>query len=442
VMIKKLALRTDDRFNRYTAILPHEVAHQWWPLTVFSGAEDAAFLSEGMCDYSALLYDEARGVHSTRDSLGHHPLLRPLLLRVEKGLDVALKGKADLRALPTHYLKAAYVHHMLRHILADSVFFRLYRECARRFETRQFNLEDFQRLAEELSGRKLDWFFQQWVTKRGLPRIKIYNVVAAPAGERWVTRGRVRIVGYDKYTVYADVGVHSSSGTVTTSVWLGMDSTGRYRNDVSFEVITPERPDRAILDPDGSLLRQQKLPVKFSDVREPSDGLIVVGTLKHADHLMDLAQKDSAEMAGGSWSVTIKRDRAVTLRDLQQERVFLYGTASENSVAADLAPRFPIGFRGDSVVLARGLRQGAFTPVRDSILSGGEAIFDSSLALLQCIESPYLPRGLLAWIAPLSELAQPSLLPFDASWTLIRGKEEMGSGTWEVRDEENVVEIR
>ncbi len=444
VMIKRLAMRTEDRFNRFSAILPHEVAHQWWPLTVFIGAEDAALLSEGMCDYSAMLFNEARGKLSIRDSLKHHPLLRPLMLRVEKGLDVPLQGKADLRALPTHYLKAAYVHNMLRRILGDSVFFRLYREYARRFETRKAGLEDFQRLAEELSGKKLDWFFQQWVRKRGIPRIKIYNVAAAPAhdGEGWITHGRVRIVGYDRYTVYVSVGVHSSSGTVTASVWLGMDSTGRYRNDAPFEVTSPSKPDYAVLDPDGNVLKMQKLPVKFSDVREPSDGLIIVGTRKHAAHLMELAQKDSAEMAAALWSVTIKRDWTVTLGDLQNERVFLYGNATENSTAADLASRFPVRFRGDSVVVARGFVKGKSATGGDSALSAGEAIFDSTLALLQCIESPYIAHGFLAWIAPLSELATPSLLPYDASWTLVRGKDEIGSGTWEVRDEENFVEIK
>lgn len=445
VMIKRLTLRTDDRFNQARAILPHEIAHQWWPMTVFIDAADAALLSEGMCDYSALLFNESKGRLSVRDSLKHHPLLRPLILRAEEGRDIPLQGKADLRSLPTHYLKASYIHNMLRHIMGDTVFFRLYREYAARFDGKRIGLDDFQRLAEELSGKKLEWFFQQWVRKRGIPRMKIYNVRSVPAGEQWITRGRVRIVGYDQYTALVDVGAQTSSGIVKTSVWLGKDSLGIYRNDMPFEVVSAAKPVRAVLDPDGDVLKKQKLPVKFSDVRDPSDGLLIVGTLQHADYLLELARKDSAEMTAASWSVTIKPDRAVTLGDLQNARVFLYGKASENSTVAELAPRFPIGFRGDSVEIPRALRDsvGGFRAGRsDSARFRGETIFDSTLALLQCIESPYRARGFLAWIAPMSELARPSLSAYDASWAIVRGKDVIGSGTREVRDDETAVEIK
>ena len=67
VMIKRTTLHTDDRFNQARAVLPHEVAHQWWPMTVFVDDVDAALLSEGMCDYSALLFNESKGRLSIRD---------------------------------------------------------------------------------------------------------------------------------------------------------------------------------------------------------------------------------------------------------------------------------------------------------------------------------------------------------------------------------------
>ncbi|MBI3766593.1 MAG: hypothetical protein HY277_08870, partial [Ignavibacteriales bacterium] len=176
IMVKKLAFTTEDRFNKALSVLPHEIAHQWWPATVFVEDQDAAFLSEGMCEYSALLYNESRGTATLRDSLSHHPFLRSLIMRIQQGKDVPLQQKADLRALPTHYLKASYVHNMLRHLVGDSTFFQLYHEYAHRFGKTTAHLSDFEHLAEELSGKKLGWFFDQWVKNRGIPRLKIYNV--------------------------------------------------------------------------------------------------------------------------------------------------------------------------------------------------------------------------------------------------------------------------
>ena len=424
VMVKQIAFTTDDAFNQAKAILPHEIAHQWWPATVFVNEKDLPFLAEGMCEYSSILYNESSGIKTIRDTLSHHPFLRPLINHLLKGKDVPLQQATDMRSLYTQYLKASYVHNMLRRIVGDSVFFRLYHEFAERYASRQASLEDFSRLADELSGKKLDWFFDQWVRKSGVPRLKMYNVRFAQNDSVWRTQGRVRVVGYDKYTVVADVGVETASGVNKTRVVIGGDSLGVYRNDVPFEVITQETPLRAMLDPDGDVLKIQKLPPKFSTLREPSDALFIIGTLQHAGHLLSLARNDSADLARRGWWVTMKDDTAITLAHLQREVVFLYGTSNENRVAAEQQAKFPMHMD------------------RDSVTINGESISDSSLALLQVIENAFNAQGLMCWIAPFSDKAEPVLSPFDSSWLLLRGKDEIAKGTWLLRDEDVVVERR
>ncbi len=426
VMVKKLAFTTADRFNQAASVLPHEIAHQWWPATVFIEDQDAAFLSEGMCEYSAVLYAESRGSMTLRDSLSRHPLLRPLMMRIEQGRDLPLQQKADLRSLPTHYLKASYVHHMLRRMLGDSVFAELYRQYAARFEGKLASLDDFRKTAEELAGKNLGWFFDQWVKKKGVPQIKIYNVKSMPdSSGGWTTRGRVRLLGYEKYTAQVEVGVREPEQLRKRKVFLGADSMGVYRNDVPFEIHTSEKPVRAELDPGGDVLRIRKLPPKLSDLRDPSDGVFIVGGLRDRDYLLALARKDSAAMERSGWSITIRSDSNVTLTDLQRERIVLYGTASQNRVSAQLQGKFPMG------VAPTG-----------SISVGGETLTDSSLALIQIITNPFIPQGLIARIEPLSTLSQPELIPFDVSWTLVRGKDEISSGTWNVKDDDSVVDIR
>lgn len=426
ILVKKLAFETEDVFNQVQSVLPHEIAHQWWPLTVFIRDVDAAFLSEGMCEYSALLYAESSGNMTSRDSLAHHPLLRLLLARVAKGDDQPLQQKVDLRQLPTHYLKASYVHNMLREVMGDSLFRRLYAEYAKRFALSRATLEDFQGIAERLHGRSLDWFFRQWVTGKGIPRLKIYNVKTAPlphSGEGWVTRGRVRVIGYEKYTALVQVGAETAHGMLTTSAWIGGDSAGGYRNDVPFEIRTATRPRKVLLDPDGGLLKIQRIAVKLGELRDRSDGVMIVGTAANGASLEHLARHDSAAMDQSGWSIAIKADTAATLADLQRDHVFLYGTTRENSVARDLAGKFPFACGGDSVMVE------------------GEMMRDSTLGLIQAIENPYLASGTLAWVAPFSPAARPELLPYDYSWVLVRGNDPVAHGVWEVRDDDLVVEI-
>lgn len=73
ILFKRQAFQKEDRYNNITTILPHEVAHQWWPLTVFIEDEDAALLSEGLCEYSSVLFSEWTGLAQARDSLKSHP---------------------------------------------------------------------------------------------------------------------------------------------------------------------------------------------------------------------------------------------------------------------------------------------------------------------------------------------------------------------------------
>jgi hypothetical protein len=424
ILVKQLSFTTNDQFNRIESILAHEIAHQWWPLTVFIDRSDAAFLAEGMCEYSSILFHKEKGLMTGRDSLPHHPLLRPLLMRAQSGQDIPLQRLIDLRTLTTHYLKATYVHHMLRSIIGDSDFMKLYRTYAKQFECKKVRLEDFQSLAESISSKSLEWFFNQWVRKSGIPRLKLYNVHTEQSDSGWRTTCRVRILGYDKFSVVCNLGVNSTDGLEIRNVSLGLDSTGRYINDVPFEMITKKKPTRIQLDPAGDFLKMQKLPAKISDLREPSDGVMIIGTQLHSRVLREIAMHDSTEMQKAGWTLRIKPDSVATLRDLQSERVFIYGKPSENKVAAEIDDKFIHKFRNDSLII------------------NDELFFDGSSALIEAIDNPYFANGLIIRIVPFSEKAKPELMPYNYSWIIARGRDKIESGVWDVVDEDLVVEIK
>lgn len=423
IFVKRTTLKTEDDFNKVQSLLPHEIAHQWWPQTIYVRDEDAAFLSEGLCEYAARLYDESVGTTGPRSAWKSHPLLRPLILRAIRGKEVPLNRAADLRALPTHYLKAAYIHHMLRGIVGDSIFRRIYREFAQRFQVKTVGMKEFQNLAEEVSGKPLGWFFQQWILETGLPRLKLYNVRASQGAKDWRVQGRIRLVGYKSYTTPVTIGVATEAGIARTSVWLGRDSTKTVKNDLPFEVRTESKPLRVVVDPYGDLLKMQKMPVRLSDLREPSNGLMIVGTRRLAGRLLELARRDSAELAQSGWSVRIKPDTASTLSDYRSERVFLYGSPSMNSIAAQIGRRFPIACDDGKC------------------LWNSKVYTDTSLSVTQIIDNPFQEQALLCWIVPLGDSAQPVLRPLDASAVIARRGEVVESWTWSVKDEELEVEI-
>ncbi len=424
IMVKRLAFNTPDRFNQVRTILPHEVAHQWWMGSVFPGERDGALLSEGLSEYSSILFGEASGRAGPRDSLRKSPLLRPLIAKVKRGTAIPLDTAVDIRTVLTQYLKAAYVHHMLRKLIGDAGYRRLLGTFARRFSGRNAAIDDFKMVASEIAGTDLGWFFRQWVSGKGLPSLKVYNARSAKGPEGWRVTGRLRVVGYERYTAPVLIELRGAGAPIRTTVTVGLDSAGTYRNDVPFGFTSASEPSTIVADPDGDLLLLRRLPEKLSDLRDPGDALMIVGGGPLASHYRELAALDSARFRRLGWGVAIRDDSAVTLGDLQRDRVILYGSAEDHGVIRTLPAPFPMAVAGDSIVV------------------NGEIIRDPTLGLIQAIGNPWRDEGVLIWVRPFSERARPELGPYDHSWVLLRGRDEVSSGTWNAVDESMEVEVK
>ena len=421
VLIKKQTLLSTDEFNSADAVLPHEIAHQWFPLTIFIEEKDAALLSEGLCEYAARLFHEAMGDTSMRDDLKNHPMLRSLIARAQQNREVPLQKQADLRALPTHYLKAYFVWNMLRKIMGKEVFDAFLFSYAERFRLKKISLEEFQRLAEEYAGEKnLDWFFEQWVKNTGIPRLKLYNVKKKFNAGQLKTTGNVRIVVYAQFTTPVEIEVQTTTEHSRQSVWLGRNSARKYQNDIPFTCVTDDEPIVVEINPDGDILLSKKISQRFSNLREPSDGILIIGSNGNVDSLFSFARRDSAAMENSGWWISLKADSNVTLADLQQERVFLYGTKEQNSIVEKFENYFSVKIKNDSAFY------------RDSVWCG------DSVGVMQIIENPFRPNGLAIWITQLGTNASLQLLPYPFSYVVFNREKHQAEGTWEVEDDDYI----
>jgi len=71
------------------------------------------------------------------------------------------------------YNKGAWVLHMLRHQLGDATFRRAIKAYLERFRTKEVVTSDLERTFEEVTGRSLAHFFQQWVHSGGYPELEV-----------------------------------------------------------------------------------------------------------------------------------------------------------------------------------------------------------------------------------------------------------------------------
>lgn len=152
----------------------HELAHQWFGDLVTCRDWSHLWLNEGFATYYSLLYDQEvigndyfkyrlRG--NARGIFGNAKDTIPI---VYQGYNSPME-QFSFRAYP----KGGWVLHMLRSELGED----LYRKCVKTYlERHQYKTvvtQDLVEVFEELSGRSLSQFFDQWVYLSGYPEIKV-----------------------------------------------------------------------------------------------------------------------------------------------------------------------------------------------------------------------------------------------------------------------------
>ncbi len=154
-----------------TYLLVHELAHQWWGDDVTMATWDDIWLNEGFATYAEVLYAER--------AAGASPG-RLLTTRYDDGLYAGALGPTvvapvddPFRYTASVYDKGGWVLHMLRRLVGDETFFRGLDAYRRRFRQGNATRGDLRSVFEEVSGRELKSFFDQWVETPFRPVLRV-----------------------------------------------------------------------------------------------------------------------------------------------------------------------------------------------------------------------------------------------------------------------------
>jgi aminopeptidase N len=150
----------------------HEVAHQWWGNAVTEHDWDDVWLSEGFATYFAHLFTEH--VNGRDAFVKAIKADIPVILKEQQelpGTPIVHRNLADMTRVLNRlvYQKGGWTLHMLRGIVGTETFWAGIREYYRRFKNGNATTADFRQVMEQASGRPLSWFFDQWLTRAGIP---------------------------------------------------------------------------------------------------------------------------------------------------------------------------------------------------------------------------------------------------------------------------------
>ena len=205
ISIDEAIVRKKDSAN---STILHELAHQWFGDKVTPRDYGYHWLSESFATYSESLWaEELKGmpgyVQDVQSKITEYfgtTITREGVMPLEK-----YGRSAPSSNYPrTIYVKGAVVLGMLRHQLGDSIFFASLQTYLERHRFGNAITEDFQRACEDISGRDLQWFFDQWVKRKGWPRIQIDTASSLNGGIRSM-RLKIMQVQAQDYGIYEQV---------------------------------------------------------------------------------------------------------------------------------------------------------------------------------------------------------------------------------------------
>jgi len=174
--------------NRWEDVIAHELFHHWFGDYVTAESWAQIAMNESFADYAESLWEEYDEGRDKADYLLEKQRKAYFLIpgNAKKSLIRYFYNHPDDVFDVVSYQKGGLILHMLRHEVGDSAFF----EGMRRYLTQnKFGTGEaakFRLALEEVSGKDLKLFFDQWFYGSGHPRLEIRYVYDDTKGEATV----------------------------------------------------------------------------------------------------------------------------------------------------------------------------------------------------------------------------------------------------------------
>ncbi len=171
-------LQIDDRElldYHWDGIIAHELFHHWFGNLVTCESWANLPLNEAFANYSEYLWYEYKYGKDEADYHNQQELNQYLQESQSKKEDLIrfyYDDKEDM--FDSHsYAKGGRILHMLRHYVGDTAFFESLKLYLNNHAYSDVEVHDLRLSFEEVTGKDLNWFFNQWFLSAGHPQIKV-----------------------------------------------------------------------------------------------------------------------------------------------------------------------------------------------------------------------------------------------------------------------------
>lgn len=237
-------------------LMAHELAHQWFGDKITCGSWQDIWLNEGFATYLSYFYFEKK------DLPGHLNRIKNLGISITNIPDgsVWVSDTTNISRIfngRLSYNKGAYVLHMLRWVLGDTLFFRGIRQYVNdpKLAYGFARTDDLKRNLEQVSGKNLTEFFNDWFTGQGHPS---YSINWTQNKNNWAKIKINQVTSHASVSYFEmPLALKFKSGAQEKTIVVNNS-----KNDEIFWEDIGFKADTVIIDPDYRILSKNNVSLK------------------------------------------------------------------------------------------------------------------------------------------------------------------------------------
>ena len=286
---------------------PHELLHNWWGNGVFVDFETGNWC-EGLTAYMAdHLIAEQRGTGADY----RRATLQGYTDYVTEENEFPLKdflSRTNASSSSIGYGKTAMMWDMLRADVGDENFKRAFQKFYRENKFRRASFDDIRLAFEDVSGKQLAAFFDQWINQAGAPELSIADIrVADSRGHYTLELDLAQIQAGTAYKLAVPVVIYTSDEAVHEVVEMNAKQQ-------TYSLQVDGKPLRLEVDPRFNLMRRldyREIPPSLSKMFGAEKTLMILPSKASADEMAKYQKLSSIWKADRGDEFEVKLDSEI-----------------------------------------------------------------------------------------------------------------------------------
>lgn len=247
--------------NKWEDTIAHELFHHWFGDLVTAESWSNLTVNESFANYSEYLWNEHK---YGKDQADYH-LISDVNMYIHNPNDFKKNlvrfnyaSREDVFDLVT-YQKGGGILNMLRNYLGDDAFFAGMNDYLKTNEYQNAEAHQLRLSFEKVSGKDLNWFFNQWYFGSGNPKVN-YSFTFEPVKKQVTVT--INQTQDQMFEFPLAIDVYDNGKPKRYNVWVNADAKNTFNFDVS------KTPDLVNINADGVLLAD------IADIKTPEQNLL------------------------------------------------------------------------------------------------------------------------------------------------------------------------